>query len=174
METKAMSNGNGSQRMHTISVLVDNKPGVLARVSGLFARRGFNIESLTVSITEDVTVSRMTIVVTGQETTLEQITRQLNKLVDVIKVYDHTGEELVEREIALIKVRTAAETRSEIMQIVDIFRANIVDVSESSMVIECTGRGQKVDAIEGLLEKFGIMEMVRTGKTALVRGERQT
>lgn len=161
-------------RMHTISVKVENKPGVLARVSGLFARRGFNIQSLTVSITEDPTVSRMTIVVIGEETTLEQINRQLNKLVDVIRVYDHTGEDLVEREIALIKVHTTAENRSEIMQIADIFRANIVDVSDGSMVVECTGRGQKVDAIEGLLQQFGIVEMVRTGKTALVRGGKMT
>ena len=165
---------DGSQEMHTISVLVENKPGVLARVSGLFARRGFNIESLTVSITEDASVSRMTIVVTGEETTLEQITRQLNKLVDVIKVYDHTGEDLVEREIALIKVRATSETRSEIMQIVDIFRANIVDVSDESVIVECTGGTKKVNAIEQLLQKFGIIEMVRTGRTALVRGEKTT
>jgi acetolactate synthase-1/3 small subunit len=166
---------NGSQQhMHTISVLVENKPGVLARVAGVFARRGYNIESLTVSITEDPTVSRMTIVVTGDDSTLEQITKQFNKLVDVIKVYDHTGEDMVEREIALIKVRANAETRSEIMQIVDIFRANIVDVGAESVIVESTGGPRKVDAIEELLEKFGIIEMVRTGRTALVRGEKTT
>lgn len=167
------ANVNG-QQMHTISVMVENKPGVLARVAVVFARRGFNIESLTVSITEDPSVSRMTIVVTGEEPTLEQITRQLNKLVDVIKVIDHTGEDLVEREIALIKVSATSETRAEIMQIVDIFRANIVDVADDSMIVECTGRGQKVDAIEGLLQKFGIVELVRTGRTALVRGGKMT
>ena len=163
-----------SLRMHTISVLVENKPGVLARVAGLFARRSFNIQSLTVSTTEDPSVSRMTIAVTGDEATLEQITKQLNKLVDVMKVYDHTGEDLIERETALIKVRADADSRAEIMQVVDIFRANIVDVAEESFIVECTGRDKKVDAIEIMLEKFGIIEMVRTGKTALVRGTKDT
>lgn len=167
-------NASNNQHMHTISVLVENKPGVLARVAGVFARRGYNIESLTVSISEDPTVSRMTIVVTGDESELGQITKQFNKLVDVIKVYDHTGDDVVEREIALIKVRATAETRGEIMQIVDIFRANIVDVSADSVIVESTGGTRKVDAIEDLLKKFGIIEMVRTGRTALVRGERTT
>ena len=165
---------NNNQHMHTISVLVENKPGVLARVAGVFARRGYNIESLTVSISEDPTVSRMTIVVTGDESELGQITKQFNKIVDVIKVFDHTGEDLVEREIALIKVRATADTRGEIMQIVDIFRANIVDVSPDSVIVESTGGSRKVDAIEDLLKKFGIIEMVRTGRTALVRGEKTT
>ncbi len=169
-----MNSSSGAQKMHTISVLVENKPGVLARVAGVFARRGYNIESLTVSISEDPTVSRMTIVVTGDEAELGQITKQFNKIVDVIKVYDHTGEDLVEREIALIKVRATADTRGEIMQIVDIFRANIVDVSADSVIVESTGGSRKVDAIEDLLQKFGIIELVRTGRTALVRGEKST
>src|SRR5512132_513192 len=114
---------------HTITVLVENRPGVLARVSGLFARRGFNIESLAVSITDDPTVSRMTIVVGGDHTVLEQISKQLNKLIDVIKVYDYTGESLVERELAMIKVNAEPRNRGELMQIVDIFRAKIIDIS---------------------------------------------
>lgn len=159
---------------HTISVLVENKPGVLARVSGLFARRGFNIESLAVSSTEDPTVSRMTIVVGGDERVLAQITHQLNKLIDVIKVYDHTRDDIVERELALIKVKADAKTRSELMQIAEVFRASVVDVSHDTLTIEATGDEQKVDGIQRLLEAFGILELVRTGKIILVRGPKMT
>ena len=155
---------------HTITVLVENRPGVLARVSGLFARRGFNIESLAVSITDDPTVSRMTIVVSGDNTVLEQISKQLNKLIDVIKVYDYTGESLVERELAMIKVNAETRNRAELMQIVDIFRAKIIDISEKSFTIEVTGSVDKVNAIENLLVPYGIQELVRTGKIAMVRG----
>jgi len=155
---------------HTITVLVENKPGVLARVSGLFARRGFNIESLAVSITDDPTMSRMTIVVNGDNTVLEQITKQLNKLIDVIKVFDYTGEALVERELAMIKVNAEAKNRAELMQIVDIFRGKIIDISDKSFTIEVTGSVDKVTAIENLLAPYGILEMVRTGKIAMVRG----
>ncbi|MDO8586466.1 MAG: acetolactate synthase small subunit [Armatimonadota bacterium] len=155
---------------HTITVLVENKPGVLARVSGLFARRGFNIESLAVSITDDPTVSRMTIVVSGDNVVLEQISKQLNKLIDVIKVYDYTGESLVERELAMIKVNAEPRNRAELMQIVDIFRAKIIDVSEKSFTVEVTGSVDKVNAIENLLVPYGIQELVRTGKIAMVRG----
>jgi acetolactate synthase-1/3 small subunit len=170
-----MPNGD-SERKHTISVLVENKPGVLARVTGLFARRGFNIESLAVSITEDPTISRITVVATGGDKDLEQITKQMNKLIDVIKVIDHTGEDLVEREIALVKVKATTETRSEVMQLATIFRANIVDidVDAQTLTLEVTGREAKVDAIENMLKKFGILEMVRTGKIALVRGAKMT
>jgi acetolactate synthase I/III small subunit len=155
---------------HTITVLVENKPGVLARVSGLFARRGFNIESLAVSITDDPSVSRMTIVVGGDNTVLEQISKQLNKLIDVIKVFDYTGESLVERELAMMKVNAETRNRGELMQIVDIFRAKIIDVCDKSFTIEVTGSVEKVNAIENLLAPYGIQEMVRTGKIAMVRG----
>ena len=155
---------------HTITVLVENRPGVLARVSGLFARRGFNIESLAVSITDDPTVSRMTIVVGGDETVLEQITKQLNKLIDVIKVVDYTGTEVVERELALVKVNAETKSRAEIMQVVDIFRAKIIDISDRTFTIEVTGSVDKIDAMEKLLEPYGVLELVRTGKIAMARG----
>ncbi len=156
---------------HTITVLVENKPGVLARVSGLFARRGFNIESLAVSITDDPTISRMTIVVTGDDSTLEQINKQTNKLIDVIKVVDYSDLPRVERELAMIKVTAENNQRAEIMQIVDIFHAKIIDISQTTFTIEVTGSSEKVDAIEKLLEPFGIKEMVRTGKITMARGE---
>lgn len=157
---------------HTLSVLVENHPGVLARVCGLFARRGFNIESLAVSITEDPTVSRMTIVVEGDDRALEQITKQLHKLIEVIKVFDYTDAPVVERELALIKLSADPQNRGGIMQIADIFRAKIVDVSERSFIIEVTGGVDKVDAIESLLRPYGIQEVVRTGKILLQRGAR--
>ncbi|MGQ9523286.1 MAG: acetolactate synthase small subunit [Armatimonadota bacterium] len=157
---------------HTITALVENRPGVLARVAGLFARRGYNIESLAVSITEDPTVSRMTIVVSGDEQTLEQINKQLNKLIDVIKVVDYTGTPVVDRELALIKVTAEPERRTEIMQIVDIFRAKIIDVSERTFTVEVTGSSEKIDAMERLFQPFGIVEMVRTGRIVMARGAR--
>lgn len=155
---------------HTISVLVENKPGVLARVAGLFSRRGFNIESLAVGTTEDESVSRMTIVASGDDTVLEQITKQLYKLIDVIKVFDIPKDVAVERELVLIKVACNEKSRSEILEIVDIFKARIADVSEGSMTIEMTGEESKVEGMEKLLKKFGIKELVRTGKIALQRG----
>jgi len=155
---------------HTISVIVENKPGVLSRVAGLFARRGFNIESLAVGVTEDPNISRMTIVAEGDERDLEQITKQLYKLIDTIKVFDLPKEIAVERELALIKVAANEKNRAEITQIVDIFRARIIDVAEDSMTIEMTGEEGKVEGIEKLLRRFGIKEMVRTGKVALQRG----
>jgi acetolactate synthase-1/3 small subunit len=155
---------------HTITALVENRPGVLARVSGLFARRGFNIESLAVSITEDPTVSRMTIVVSGDDTVLEQITKQLNKLIDVIKVEDYQGIPIVQRELAMIKVNAEPSKRAEIMQIVDIFRAKIIDVSDKTFTIEVTGSVEKIDALVRLLDSYGIRELVRTGRIAMTRG----
>jgi len=169
-----MEKGNGAMAkntlQHTITALVENRPGVLARVSGLFARRGFNIESLAVSITDDPTVSRMTIVVGGEETVLEQITKQLNKLIDVIKVIDYTDMPVVERELAMIKVNAETRNRAEIMQLVDIFRAKIIDISEKTFTIEVTGSIAKVNAMESLLEPYGIQELVRTGKIVMMRG----
>ncbi len=160
-----------NKEQHTITVLVENKPGVLARVSGLFARRGFNIESLAVSITDDPTVSRMTIVVTGDASVLDQINKQSNKLIDVIRVIDYSEIPIVSRELAMIKVSAEPSQRAEIMQIVDIFRAKIIDISETSFTIEVTGGIDKVDAIERMLAPFGIREVVRTGKIAMARGE---
>jgi acetolactate synthase-1/3 small subunit len=155
---------------HTLSVLVENRHGVLARVAGMFARRGYNIDSLTVGVTEDPTISRMTIVVRGDDEVLEQVTKQLNKLIDVIRVSDLKAEDTVEREMALFKVSSDVNNRSEIMQIVDIFRARIIDVAPKSMIVEVTGDETKIEAIEQLLRPFGIKEMVRTGKVALRRG----
>ncbi len=157
---------------HTISVLVNNRPGVLARAAGLFARRGFNIDSLAVSTTQDSDVSRMTIVVEGPDEVLEQISKQLYKLMDVIKVLDHQNEAVVTRELALMKVNADTGTRGEIMQIVSIFRANIVDISDRTFIIEVTGSADKVDALAGLLGKYGIREMMRTGRIVLSRGAR--
>jgi len=155
---------------HTISVLVENKPGVLARVAGLFARRGFNIESLAVGTTEDESVSRMTIVASGDDSVLEQITKQLYKLIDVIKVFDIPKDVAVERELVLLKVSCNEKTRPEIIEIVDIFRGRIVDVSEGAVTIEMTDEESKIDGMQKLLKKFGIKELVRTGKIALQRG----
>lgn len=155
---------------HTLAILVENKPGVLTRVAGLFSRRGFNIESLAVGVTENPDTSRMTIVVTGDDRILEQVEKQLNKLIDVIRVSDIPAEESVSRELALIKVGVDSATRAEVMQIVDVFRAKIVDVGIKSLVVEVTGDESKINAIEQLLRQFGIKEMVRTGKVAMNRG----
>ncbi|HEX2949591.1 MAG TPA: acetolactate synthase small subunit [Armatimonadota bacterium] len=160
---------------HTISVLVENRPGVLARAAALFSRRGFNIDSLAVSTTEDPCTSRMTIVVDGPASVLEQISKQLYKLIDVIKVMDHTDDQVVARELALIKVHAVEPAeRAELMQIVDIFRAKIVDLADKTIIIEATGNGDKIDALEKLLNGYGIKEMVRSGRVVLVRGSKTT
>jgi acetolactate synthase-1/3 small subunit len=157
---------------HTITVLVDNRPGVLARVSGLFARRGYNIESLTVSITDNPNMSRMTIVVAGDADTLEQITKQLHKLIDVHKVFDYLDTPMLERELVLLKVQSDPERRAEILQLVEIFRGKVVDIADRAMVIEVTGGGDKIDSFEKQMEPFGIRELVRTGRIAMMRGSR--
>lgn len=157
---------------HTLAVLVENTPGVLARVAGLFSRRGFNIDSLAVGRTENPAVSRMTIVVEGDDHVLEQVTKQLHKLIDVIKINDITKDAYVDRELVMIKVYAEASTRSEIMQLVDIFRARIVDVGHKTLTIEVTGNEGKIDAFENCLRPFGIKELVRTGKIAMLRGLR--
>lgn len=158
---------------HILAVLVENKSGVLSRVASLFSRRGYNIDSLAVGVTEDPDISRITIVVHGDDHVLEQVTKQLNKLIDVIKVSDIGSDDAVERELALIKVTADVDTRSEIMQIANIFRARIVDVAPKSMTVEVTGDESKIQAIEKLLRQFGIKEMVRTGKIAMVRGPKK-
>lgn len=154
---------------HTISVLVENHFGVLAHVAGLFSARGFNIDSLAVGETEDPSVSRMTIVAHGDDRVIEQITKQLNKLVDIIKVQDLSGEENISRELVLVKVHATASTRSDILQVVNTFRAKVVDVSTASLTVEVTGNEEKVDAMLELLRPFGIKEVVRTGTIALSR-----
>jgi acetolactate synthase-1/3 small subunit len=155
----------------TLSVLVENRPGVLSRVSGLFTRRGFNIESLAVGTCEEPDMSRMTIVVVGDDAQVEQVIKQLNKLIDVVKVSDITENETVDRELALIKVTAeAGSSRAEVMQIADIFRAQIVDVGAKTVVLEVTGGPTKIDALETLLGQYGVKELVRTGKISVLRG----
>jgi acetolactate synthase-1/3 small subunit len=154
---------------HTISVLVEDEAGVLTRIAGLFARRGFNIESLAVGPAEQIGVSRITMVVPGDEQTIEQLTKQLHKLVNVIKVNDITNIPCVERELMLVKVNANASMRNEVLQIVSIFRAKVVDMSEESLTIEVEGDPGKMVAIISMLNKFGIKEIARTGKIALVR-----
>jgi acetolactate synthase I/III small subunit len=157
---------------HTISILVENEFGVLARVAGMFSGRGYNIESLSVAETMDPTVSRITLVTRGEDQVLEQIEKQLNKLIAVIKVIDFTDTAHVERELVLIKVGVDERSRGEIVNIVDIFRGNIIDVSRRSYVIEVTGTEDKIDALIELLKPIGIKEIVRTGKVAMFRGTR--
>jgi acetolactate synthase-1/3 small subunit len=154
---------------HTLSVLVENKFGVLARIAGLFSGRGFNIDTLNVAPTQDPTTSRMTIVVKGDDTVLEQVTKQLNKLVDVIKVQDFQEGEYVDRELILVKVGADAKTRPEVMQICDIFRAKIVDVGHKALTVEATGNEAKISAFLDLIEPFGIRDISRTGKVAMQR-----
>lgn len=159
---------------HTLAIMVVNHPGVLSRVAGLYSRRGFNIESLAVGATEDPEVSRITVVVQAEDDgEIEQITKQLYKLIEVLKISDITNEYSVDRELALIKVTATSANRAEILQIVDIFRAKIVDVSEQAVIVEITGGPEKVEAIISLLRPFGIKEIVRTGKIAMVRSGRR-
>ncbi len=159
---------------HTLGVLVENQPGVLSRVSGLFSGRGFNIECLTVAETLDPEVSRITLVTTGDEMIMEQIVKQLNKLVNVIKVIDFREVKFVDREMALIKVKAETQTRAEILRIVDIFRGKIVDVSPKFYTIEVTGDESKIQAILDLLGHLGIVEVVRTGKVAIARSKKNS
>ncbi|HXY73899.1 MAG TPA: acetolactate synthase small subunit [Dehalococcoidales bacterium] len=155
---------------HTLVALVENQPGVLNRVASLFRRRGFNIESITVGHSEMPGMSRMTLVVDGSGTSVEQVRKQLEKLIETFKVTDITDESSVVRELALIKVKATSTTRSEIIQMVDIFRANIVDVSPESLTIEVTGDEDKLESFLGLLKNFGIKEVCRTGRIAMTRG----
>jgi acetolactate synthase-1/3 small subunit len=160
--------------LHSFSVVVENRPRVLAKIAGLFSRRGYNIESLAVSMTEDPTVSRMTIAVTGDANSLRQIANQLDKMPDVIKVTDYTNEATVPRELALIKIRADLAVRSSVMQLVEIFRGRILDVGSSTFIIEVTGVPEKIDAMEELLAPFGLIEVVRTGRILLRRGAKET
>ena len=157
---------------NTLSVLVEDKPGVLARVAALFSRRGFNIESLAVGPTDVKDMSRMTIVVTAEETPLEQITKQLNKLINVIKIVEQDDDNMVARQLALIKVRADSGTRSQVIEAVNLFRAKIIDVSNESLTVEATGTAEKLDALLRVLEPYGIRDTVQSGVVALSRGPR--
>lgn len=155
---------------HILSVLVENKPGVLARIAGLFARRGFNIDSLAVGETEDPSVSRMTIVCSAAGKPLEHITKQLHKLINVLKIAELPHDDSVERELAMIKVGVSAGKRAEVLEVAEIFRAKVLDVDPNALTIEATGAPEKIVALEELLRPYGIVEMVRTGRIALARG----
>ena len=157
---------------HTLSVLVENKPGVLARIAGLFSRRGFNIDSLAVGPTEHPEVSRMTVVVDVEDLPLEQVTKQLNKLVEVLKVVELDHNASVQREILLVKVRADMATRSHILETAALFRAKVVDVATDAVTIEATGSSDKLDALLRILEPFGIRELVQSGRVAISRGSR--
>ena len=157
--------------LHTLAVLVENHPGVLIRVAGLFARRGYNIDSLTVCQTEDPEISRMTIVVHGDEQVIEQVRNQLSKLVVVHTVTDLTGESVVDRELALVRVEVSAETRSVVLQTIDVFRGRVVDMGRSNITIELTGDIAKIDAFVHAIRPYGLLELVRTGKIAILRSE---
>lgn len=162
----------GNVTTHTLSVLVEDKPGVLARVASLFSRRGFNIESLAVGATETKDMSRMTIVVSVEDTPLEQITKQLNKLINVIKIIEQDEDSSVSRELALIKVRADAGSRGQVVEAVNLFRAKVVDVSAESLTVEATGTPEKLGALLRVLEPFGIREIVQSGLVTLSRGPR--
>jgi acetolactate synthase-1/3 small subunit len=159
---------------HTISLLVNNKPGVLIRIAMVFARRGYNIDSLVVSPAHNGRFARMNIMASGEPKTLEQILRHLNKLIDVIHAKDHTGETAVEKELALVKVKCPPERRTEILQIVEHFKGQTVDISENTLMLQATGSTERLDAMELMLDKYGILELVRTGKVIMARGEAGT
>ena len=157
---------------HTLSVLVENKPGVLARVAGLFSRRGFNIESLAVGPTEYAEVSRMTIVVNVEENPLEQVTKQLNKLINVLKIVELEPASSVSRELLLVKVKADQQSRSQVIEVVELFRAKVIDVAPDAITIEATGGADKLDALLKMLEPFGVKELVQSGMVAVGRGSR--
>ncbi|HZI91856.1 MAG TPA: acetolactate synthase small subunit [Thermoleophilaceae bacterium] len=168
------STGFRTGRKHVLSLLVENTPGVLARISGLFARRGFNIDSLAVGPTDDDSISRITLTVDGANHPIDQVTKQLHKLVNVIKIRDLEPEESVARELALFKISADGDSRGQIMEYADIFRGRIVDVSKRSMTVEVTGADDKIEAFERAIRPFGLIEMVRTGEVAVSRGRGTT
>jgi acetolactate synthase-1/3 small subunit len=161
-------------KKHTISLYVHNKPGVLNRTALVFARRGFNIESVVASPGHDPSFSHMNIVATGDQRTLEQILKQLNKLVDVVHAAEHTGEGVIERELALIKLQCPSDTRTEVMEVAHTFRCHILDLTENTITVQVTGTSEKLDAFHRLVSKYGVLEMVRTGKVLITRGEEIT
>jgi acetolactate synthase-1/3 small subunit len=161
-------------RKHILSILVENKPGVLTRIAGLFARRGFNIDTLAVGPTDDDRISRITLTLDGAVHSIDQVTKQLHKLVNVLKIRDLEPTETLARELAIFKVSADGAARAEVMQICEIFRAKIVDVSKRSLIVEVTGTWDKVDAFERLIRPFGLIEMARTGEIAIARGRSET
>ena len=162
------------ERQHVVGALVENHPGVLSRIAGMFSARGYNIDSLTVGVTEDPTISRMTIVVRGDDRILEQVTKQLDRLPVTIEVKDFVGEDFVDRELLLVKVQAGSKVRAEIIQIIEVFRARIVDVSHETLTTELTGDQGKLNAFIDLLRPFGIQELARTGRVAMTRGPVKT
>ncbi len=172
-ELEATANAH-SGRKHILSILVENKPGVLTRIAGLFARRGFNIDTLAVGPTDDPTLSRVTLTVDGALHPIDQVTKQLHKLVNVIKIRDLEPEEAVARELALFKISADSESRGQVMQFTDIFRGKVIDVSKRSMTIEITGTDDKIEAFERMVRPFGLVEMARTGEIAISRGRGET
>jgi len=161
-------------RKHVLSILVENKPGVLARIAGLFSRRGFNIQTLAVGPTDDEQISRITLTVDGALHPIDQVTKQLHKLVNVLKIRDLEPSETIARELALFKITADGGSRAEIMQFADIFRAKVIDVSKRSLTVELTGTDEKIEAFERLVRPFGLIEMVRTGEIAVARGRAAT
>jgi acetolactate synthase I/III small subunit len=159
---------------HTISLLVNNRPGVLIRIAMVFSRRGYNIDSLVVSPTHNGKFARMNIVASGEPATLVQIIKQLNKLIDVIHAKDHTGETVVEKELALVKVKCRPEQRTEVLQVSEHFKAQTVDIADTTLMLQVTGSTEKLDAMQTMLDKYGILELVRTGKVLMARGETGT
>ncbi len=157
---------------HIISILIENESGALSRVAGLFSARGYNIESLTVAVTEDPSLSRMTLVTRGSDQIIEQITKQLNKLIDVVKLIDLVDAAHIERELMMVKIKTSDETREEIKRMADIFRGRVIDVTRNSYVIEITGDSEKLDAFIATLDAASIIEVVRSGPTGISRGEK--
>jgi acetolactate synthase I/III small subunit len=162
--------GTLTGRKHVLSIQVENRPGVLARIAGLFARRGFNIDTLAVGPTDDANISRITLTLDGAVHPIDQVTKQLHKLINVIKIRDMAPEATIAREMALFKVTAALENRAEIMQFAEIFRAKIVDVSRRTMTVEITGSADKIEAFERMIRPHGLVEMVRTGEIAIARG----
>src|SRR3954454_1756917 len=174
LEELEASVGLRTGRKHILSILVENKPGVLTRISGLFARRGFNIDTLAVGPTDDPTLSRITITLDGATHPIDQVTKQLHKLVNVIKIRDLEPTETVARELALFKVSADGETRGQVMQFAEIFRGNVIDVSKRSITVEITGADDKIEAFEQAVRPFGLIEMIRTGEIAISRGRSAT
>jgi acetolactate synthase-1/3 small subunit len=174
LEELEAAGGLRTGRKHTLSILVENKPGVLTRIAGLFARRAFNIDTLAVGPTDDPSVSRITLTVDGAKHPIDQVTKQLHKLVNVLKIRDLDPKDAVSRELALFKVAADGPARAEVMQIVDIFRGKVVDVSRRALVVELTGTDEKIESFEQLVRPFGLIEMVRTGEIAISRGRAET
>ncbi|MDX6644036.1 MAG: acetolactate synthase small subunit [Solirubrobacteraceae bacterium] len=174
LEELEVAGGMRTGRKHTLSILVENKPGVLTRIAGLFARRAFNIDTLAVGPTDDPSVSRITMTVDGAKDPIDQVTKQLHKLVNVLKIRDLEPAEAVSRELALFKVSADGAARGEVIQLAEIFRGNIVDIGRRSIVIEITGTDDKIEAFEAMVRPFGLVEMVRTGEIAISRGRGET